>query len=149
MIKKVKLELTWIGKNNPEYDIANIEPRILEERKDLSYGDPNTENMVIHGDNLLALRALLPDYEGKVKCIYIDPPYNCDATGVPYDDCVEHSLWLSLMKPRLEFLWQLLTPDNGTLLISINDDECHYFKVDTHRLLPVVDVHASRGGMTS
>ena len=70
---KQKLELTWIGKNNPEYDIANIEPRILEERTDLSYGDKDTDNMIIHGDNLLALKALLPEYEGKVRCIYIDP----------------------------------------------------------------------------
>jgi adenine-specific DNA-methyltransferase len=70
MTKKTKLELTWIGKNNPEYDIANIEPRILEERTDLSHGDKKTENMIIHGDNLLALKALLPEYEGKVKCIY-------------------------------------------------------------------------------
>ena len=60
---KQKLELTWIGKNNSEYDISNIEPRILEERKDLSYGDPDTENMIIHGDNLLALKALLPEYQ--------------------------------------------------------------------------------------
>ena len=76
--KKQKLELTWIGKNNPEYDIANIEPRILEENPKLSncFSDPNTENMLIHGDNLLALKALLPEYEGQIKCIYIDPPYN-------------------------------------------------------------------------
>jgi len=127
-IKKQKLELTWIGKNNPEYDIANIEPRILEERTDLSYGDSNSGNMIIHGDNLLALKALLPDFEDKVKCIYIDPPYNTRNAFESYDDSVEHSTWLSLMKPRLELLWKLLNP-SGVLLISINDDEVHYLKV--------------------
>ena len=106
---KQKLELTWIGKNNPEYDIANIEPRILEERTDLSYGDKDTENMIIHGDNLLALKALLPEYEGKVKCIYIDPPFNTGAAFEHYDDSVEHSTWLTLMRTRLEFLRLLLS----------------------------------------
>jgi adenine-specific DNA-methyltransferase len=114
-----KLELTWIGKNNPEYDIANIEPRILEENPDLSYGDQNTENMIIHGDNLLALKALLPEYEGKIKCIYIDPPYNTGNAFEYYDDSVEHSTWLSLMKPRLELLKMLLRED-GAIFISIN-----------------------------
>ncbi len=126
---KQKLELTWIGKNNPEYDIANIEPRILEERPDLSYGDKDTENMIIHGDNLLVLKALLPEYEGKVKCIYIDPPYNTGYAFEHYDDNVEHSTWLSLMKPRLELLKALLHPDLGSIWISIDDDETHYLKV--------------------
>lgn len=123
-----KLELTWIGKNNPEYDIANIEPRILEEKQDLSYGDSNTENMIIHGDNLLALKALLPEYEGKIKCIYIDPPYNTDNAFKHYDDSVEHSTWLSLMKPRLELLKMLLRND-GLIWISIDAYESHYLKV--------------------
>ena len=108
MGNKQKLELTWIGKNNPEYDISNIEPRILEEDKKLSYGDSQTENMIIHGDNLLALKALLPEYEGKIKCIYIDPPYNTGSAFEHYDDSVEHSIWLSLMKPRLELCKMLL-----------------------------------------
>ena len=127
---KQRLELTWIGKNNPEYDIANIEPRILEEKPELSncVNDSNTENMIIHGDNLLALKALLPEYEGKVKCIYIDPPYNTGNAFEHYDDSVEHSTWLSLMRPRLELLRMLLT-DNGSLWISIDDDESHYLKV--------------------
>lgn len=129
MAKKQKLELTWIGKNNPEYDIANIEPRILEERKDLSYGDPDTENMIIHGDNLLALKALLPEYEGKVKCVYIDPPYNTGNAFDHYDDSVEHSTWLSLMKPRLELLRMLLHPEQGSIWISIDDDERDYLKI--------------------
>jgi len=128
MQKKQKLELTWIGKDNPEYDIANIEPRILEERKDLSYGDSDTENMIIHGDNLLALKALLPECEGKVKCIYIDPPYNTGNAFEHYDDSVEHSTWLSLMKPRLELLKLLLTKD-GFICCHIDDSEGQYLKI--------------------
>ncbi|MBI3793663.1 MAG: site-specific DNA-methyltransferase [Nitrospinae bacterium] len=127
--KKQKLELTWIGKHNPEYDIANIEPRILEERTDLSHGDKKTENMIIHGDNLLALKALLPEYEGKVKCIYIDPPYNTGSAFEHYDDSVEHSTWLSLMKPRLELLKMLLDPEQGSIWINLDDNEAHYLKV--------------------
>jgi adenine-specific DNA-methyltransferase len=121
---KPKLELNWVGKNNPDYDIANIEPRILEEDPTLSNcaNDPHTENMIIHGDNLLALKALLPEYEGKVKCIYIDPPYNTGNAFEHYDDNVEHSTWLSLMKPRLELLCQLLD-DDGLLAIQIDDNE--------------------------
>jgi len=127
---KQKLELTWIGKNNPEYDIANIEPRILEENPELSNtsNDPNTENMIIHGDNLLALKALLPEYEGKVKCIYIDPPYNTGHAFDSYDDSVEHSTWLSLMKPRLELL-RILLNESGTIWITLDDNEGQYFKI--------------------
>jgi len=128
MVNKQKLELTWIGKNNPEYNIANIEPRILEERKDFSYGDPDTENMIIHGDNLLALKALLPEYEGRVKCIYIDPPYNTGNAFDKYDDNVEHSTWLSLMRPRLELLRMLLS-DDGVIFISIDDNNLTYLKI--------------------
>ncbi len=127
---KQRLELTWIGKNNPEYDIANIEPRILEERPELSNctNDSNTENMIIHGDNLLALKALLPEYEGKVKCIYIDPPYNTRSAFKDYDDNVEHSTWLALMKPRLELLRMLLA-ESGAIFITVDDNETHYLKV--------------------
>ncbi len=125
---KQKLELTWIGKDNPEYDIANIEPRILEERKDLSYGDPDTENMIIHGDNLLALKALLPEYEGKVRCIYIDPPFNTGSAFKHYDDSVEHSTWLSLMRPRLEIM-KLLLKNDGGIFIHIDYNEEAYIRV--------------------
>src|SRR3990167_11073909 len=110
---KQRLELTWIGKNNPEYDIANIEPRILEERTDLSYGDKDTDNMIIHGDNLLALKALLLEYEEKIKCIYIDPPFNTGAAFDHYDDGLEHSIWLSLIRARLDLLWNLLRNDGS------------------------------------
>ncbi len=128
---KQKLELTWIGKSNPEYDIANIEPRILEEDPKLSNckNDPNTENMIIHGDNLLALRALLPEYAGEVKCIYIDPPYNTRSAFDHYDDSVEHSTWLSLMKPRLELLKSFLKHEDGVIFISIDDNEMPYLRV--------------------
>ncbi len=129
MSNKQKLELTWVGKNNPEYDIANIEPRILEERTDLSYGDKESENMIIHGDNLLALKALLPEYADKVKCVFIDPPYNTRSAFKHYDDSVEHSTWLSLMRPRLELLQILLDPDRGSLWITIDDNEAHYLKL--------------------
>lgn len=119
-----KLELTWIGKG----DEPKLEPRILIENPEYSYGDPNIENMLIHGDNLLALKALEQDYAGKVKCIYIDPPYNTGNAFEHYEDGIEHSLWLSLMKPRLEILRTLLA-DNGSIWISIDDDESHYLKV--------------------
>src|SRR3990167_847971 len=128
MSNKQKLELTWIGKNNPEYDIANIEPRILEERTDLSYGDKDTENMIIHGDNLLALKALLPEYEGRVKCIYIDPPYNTGNAFDDYDDSVEHSTWLSLMRSRLELL-KVLLRDDGVIFVQIDDNEMAYLRI--------------------
>lgn len=119
-----KLELTWIGKG----DEPKLEPRILIENPEYSYGDPNTENMLIHGDNLLALKALEQDYAGKIKCIYIDPPYNTGNAFEHYDDGIEHSLWLSLMKPRLEILKTLLS-ENGSIWISIDADESHYLKV--------------------
>lgn len=119
-----KLELTWIGKGEE----PKLEPRILIENPEYSYGDSNTENMLIHGDNLLALKALEQDYAGKVKCIYIDPPYNTGSAFEHYDDGVEHSLWLSLMKPRLTVLRNLLN-QNGSIWISIDDNEFHYLKV--------------------
>jgi len=124
MSKKQKLELTWIGK----YDEIKVEPRILLEDKSKNYGDPNMDNMLIHGDNLLALKALEQDFAGIIKCIYIDPPYNTGNAFEYYDDNMEHSIWLNLMKPRLEIIHNLLA-DNGSFWISIDDDECHYLKV--------------------
>ncbi len=124
MQKTGKLELTWVGK----YEESKIEPRILIEDKTKSYGDPSSENMLIHGDNLIALKALLRDYAGKVKCIYIDPPYNTGSAFEHYDDNLEHSQWLSLMEKRLKLLYELLS-DDGSIWISIDDDEGHYLKV--------------------
>lgn len=121
---KQKLELTWIGKGQE----MNLEPRILVENPEKSYGDPNTENMLIHGDNLLALKALEQNYTGKIKCIYIDPPYNTGSAFEHYDDNVEHSKWLSLMKVRLEILKKLLTSD-GVIAVQIDKNEFAYLKV--------------------
>ncbi len=125
MAEKPRLELTWIGKDQQ----PKLEPRILLEDSEKSYGDASSQNMLIHGDNLLALKALEHSFTGKVKCIYIDPPYNTKSAFESYDDNIEHSIWLTLMKARLEILWKLLSNENGTILISINDDECHYLKV--------------------
>lgn len=126
MNNKQKLELTWLGKDKE----IKIEPRILIEDKEKSNceNDPNTQNMIIHGDNLLALKALESKYAGQVKCIYIDPPYNTGSAFEHYDDNLEHSTWLSLMKPRLEILRNLLC-DDGSIWISIDADESHYLKV--------------------
>lgn len=119
-----KLELTWIGKGNE----PKLEPRILIENPEYSYGESNTGNMLIHGDNLLALKALEQDFAGKVKCIYIDPPYNTGNAFEHYDDGIEHSQWLNLMKPRMKLLRNLLSND-GSIWISIDADESHYLKV--------------------
>lgn len=126
MANNQKLELTWLGKDKE----IKIEPRLLIEDKEKSNckHDPTTENMLIHGDNLLALKALERNYAGKVKCIYIDPPYNTGSAFEHYDDNLEHSTWLTLMKPRLELLRKLLA-DDGSIWISIDADESHYLKV--------------------
>lgn len=124
MEKKGKLELTWVGK----YEEEKLEPRILIEDKSKSYGESNTENMLIHGDNLLALKALENKYTGMIKCIYIDPPYNTGAAFEHYDDNLEHSIWLGIMKKRLEILRNLLAED-GTIWIQIDDEEQAYLKV--------------------
>lgn len=126
MTSNQKLELTWVDKDKE----INIEPRILIEDKEKSNckNDLNTENMIIHGDNLLALKALESKYAGKVKCIYIDPPYNTGSAFEHYDDNLEHSTWLSLMKPRLEILRNLLS-DDGVIFVQIDDNEQAYLKV--------------------
>lgn len=122
--RKQKLELTWIGKDKQ----PKLEPRILIEDPEKSYGAGNTENMLIYGDNLLALKALEQNFAGKIKCIYIDPPYNTGNAFDHYDDNLEHSIWLNLIKPRIELLRSLLS-ENGSIWISIDDDESHYLKV--------------------
>lgn len=119
-----KLELTWVGK----YDESIVEPRILIEDKNLSYGDQSYDNVLIHGDNLVALQALQQKYAEKIKCIYIDPPYNTGSAFEYYDDGLEHSEWLSMMSPRLKLLHSLLS-DDGCIWISIDDDEYAYLKV--------------------
>lgn len=119
-----KLELTWIGKGEE----PAVEPRILLHDSSKDYGDPAAENMLIHGDNLLALKALEQHYAGQVKCIYIDPPYNTGSAFEHYDDNLEHSIWLRLMRARLEILRNLLSED-GTIWIQIDDEEQAYLKV--------------------
>lgn len=129
--RKQRLELTWIGKD----DRPRLEPRILLEESDKSY-HANTrvtdhdifDNILIHGDNLLALKALEQEYTGKVKSIFIDPPYNTGSAFEHYDDGVEHSIWLSLMRDRLELLKRLLSED-GSIWMTIDDNEAHYLKV--------------------
>lgn len=123
--KLQKLELTWIGKDD---DREAIEPRILIEDPKYSCGDTESGNMLIHGDNLLALKALEQQYSNSIKCIYIDPPYNTGSAFEHYDDCVEHSIWLDLIRERLTILYNLLRQD-GSMWISIDDDEGHYLKV--------------------
>ncbi|EAA3799287.1 site-specific DNA-methyltransferase, partial [Salmonella enterica subsp. enterica] len=141
MTDKPKLELTWIGKDKR----PRLEPRILLEDKSLSYrediaaptqGDllneaavPNFhDNLLIQGDNLLALKALETKYAGRVKCVYIDPPFNTGQAFEHYDDGVEHSLWLTLMHQRLQIIKSLLT-DDGLLWVHLDDSEVHYLKV--------------------
>lgn len=129
--KKQRLELTWIGKENR----PKLEPRILVEDPERSHLAPHRvgatdlfDNKLIFGDNLLALKSLEHDYSGKVKCVFIDPPYNTGSAFEHYDDGVEHSLWLSLMRDRLELIRGLLSRD-GSLWVTIDDNEVHYLKV--------------------
>lgn len=131
MSKNTKLELTWIGKENR----PKLEPRILIEDPEQSYHAARRvtdsdifDNRLIHGDNLLALKALEQEFAGKVKCVFIDPPYNTGAAFTHYDDGVEHSVWLSLMRDRLDLLRQMLS-ETGSIWITIDDNECHYLKV--------------------
>ena len=131
MSKKQRLELTWVGKENR----PRLEPRILIEDTEKSYHaaarvsqNDMFDNVLIHGDNLLALKALEADYAGKVKCVFIDPPYNTGSAFTHYDDGVEHSIWLGLMRNRLEIIHRLMS-DDGSLWITIDDDESHYLKV--------------------
>lgn len=121
MQKTGKLELTWVGK----CDDKIVEPRILMEDVDKSYGDPSSENMLIHGDNLIALKALQQDFAGRIKCIYIDPPFNTGQAFENYDDNLEISIWLNLMHKRIELLHELLS-DDGTMFVHIDDSYLPY-----------------------
>lgn len=128
---KQKLELTWVGKETR----PKLEPRILLADPTRSYHAKHRvldtdifDNQLIFGDNLLALKALEQEFYGKVKCVFIDPPYNTGAAFTHYDDGLEHSIWLGLMRDRLEIIRRLLS-DEGSLWITIDDNECHYLKV--------------------
>lgn len=120
--------LHWLNKNQAVKTSSQCAYRLLEEIPELSYGDPDNRNLLIQGDNLEALKALVPFYAGQVKCIYIDPPYNTRSAFSHYDDNLEHSIWLSMIYPRLELLRELLSED-GSIWVSIDDHEAHYLKV--------------------
>ena len=120
--------LHWLTRDTDIHATAHVPYRLFEEAPDLSTGDPDAANMLIQGDNLEALKALLPFYAGQVKCIYIDPPYNTRSAFEHYDDNLEHSKWLAMIWPRLELLRDLLSED-GSIWVSIDDNEAHYLKV--------------------
>ncbi len=120
--------LNWLTRDDDIRTAARVPYRLLEEDPGLSAGDGGAGNMLIQGDNLEALKALLPFYAGQVKCIYIDPPYNTGSAFEHYDDNLEHTQWLALMWPRLELLRELLAED-GSIWVSIDDREAHYLKV--------------------
>lgn len=120
--------LSWFNRENDLTASALAPYRLLEPVAKLSYGEPDSPNMLIEGDNLHALKALLPYYAGQVKAIFIDPPYNTKSAFEHYDDNLEHSKWLSMMYPRLELLRDLLAED-GSIWITLDDNEAHYFKV--------------------
>lgn len=128
---KQKLELTWIGKEKR----PKLEPRILLEDPEKSYHAKHRvtendifDNRLIFGDNLLALKALEQEFSGRVRCVVIDPPYNTGSAFAHYDDGLEHSIWLGLMRDRLEVIKRLMS-DDGSLWITIDDNEAHYLKV--------------------
>ena len=120
--------LHWLTRDKDIRAAASVPYRLLQEMSELSAGEADANNMLIQGDNLEALKALLPFYAGQVKCIYIDPPYNTRSAFEHYDDNLEHTQWLALMWPRLELLRELLAED-GSIWITIDDNEAHYLKV--------------------
>lgn len=120
--------LHWLTRDEDIRTAQRVPYRLLEEVPDLSAGDGDADNMLIQGDNLEALKALLPFYAGRVKCIYIDPPYNTGAAFEHYDDNLENSIWLGTIWPRLELLRDLLAED-GSLWVNIDDRQGHYLKV--------------------
>ena len=118
--------LDWVNKNQAKAVSTQVPYHLL--KKEAEYGESASENMLIQGDNLLALRALMPFYAGRVKCIFIDPPYNTQSAFEHYDDKLEHSQWLSMMYPRLVLLRDLLAED-GSIWVTLDDNEVHYMKV--------------------
>ena len=118
--------LNWMGREKATKSVKEVVMKILREDKSLSYG--SGDNVLVHGDNLEALKALLPFYAGQVKCIYIDPPYNTGSAFEHYDDNLEHSTWLNMMYPRLKLLRDFMRED-GSIWISIDDREGAYLRV--------------------
>ena len=120
--------LNWLSREEDVGAPKRAAYRLLEEVGELSIGNPSTGNLLIQGDNLDALKSLLPFYAGRVKCIYIDPPYNTRSAFEHFDDNLDHTKWLSMMWPRLVLLRDLLAED-GSIWVSIDDNEAHYLKV--------------------
>ena len=120
--------LQWLNRDKSINQASQVPYRLLNAQDKYSYGDQDTENMIIQGDNLDTLKALLPYYAGQVKCIFIDPPYNTKSAFEHYDDNLEHTRWLEMMYPRLELLRDLLSED-GSIWVTIDDNEAHYLKV--------------------
>lgn len=120
--------LNWLNREQALTTTNRVPYRLLQAIPEYSYGDSTSDNMLIGGDNLEGLKALLPYYAGQVKCIYIDPPYNTHSAFAHYDDNLQHATWLTMMYPRLELLGELLA-ENGTIWVSIDDNEAHYLKV--------------------
>ena len=126
--------LNWLTRDEDIRAASRVPYRLLEEDQSLSAGDPHSENILLHGDNLEALKALLPFYAGQVKCIYIDPPYNTGSAFEHYDDNLEHTQWLAMMWPRLELLRDLLAED-GSIWMQLDDNEAHYGRVVLDEIL--------------
>ena len=120
--------LNWLTREEDARAASRVPYRLLEDAPGLSAGDPHSQNILLQGDNLEALKALLPFYAGRVKCIYIDPPYNTGSAFEHYDDNLEHTQWLGMIWPRLVLLRDLLAED-GSIWINIDDNEAHYLKV--------------------
>ena len=121
--------LEWLNDDEARAAAARVKYRLLQADPALAYGDPASENMLIHGDNLDALKALKPYFGGRVKCVAMDPPYNTHSAFEHYDDNVEHSTWLSLMYPRLEIIRDLLDDQTGSVWVHIDDSEAQYLKI--------------------
>ena len=120
--------LEWHNRNDDLKAMAKTPYRLLQPVQSLSHGDEDAPNMLSPGDNLEALKALLPYYAGQVKCIFIDPPYNTKSAFEHYDDNLEHAKWLSMMYPRMVLLRELLSED-GSIWITLDDNEAHYFRI--------------------
>lgn len=120
--------LNWMEREKAVKATKDVVMKILREEKSLGYGEAVKDNILVHGDNLEALKALLPFYAGEVKCIYIDPPYNTGSAFEHYDDNLEHSTWLNMMYPRLKLLREFMRED-GSIWISIDDREGAYLRV--------------------
>jgi adenine-specific DNA-methyltransferase len=119
--------LQWLTRDDDVSAADRVPYRLLEELPELGAGDRDTANMLIQGDNLDALKALLPFFAGQVKCVFIDPPYNTRSAFEHYDDNLEHAQWLGMIYPRLVLLRELLAED-GSIWVSIDENEAHYLK---------------------